>query len=315
MENSQPSPNSFTEIPVFFCKEMQANSGGFSPSASKPAKALASWQSLPISMQVLKPEPVTQVDFERAHEADFVKGILSCELPNGFRNYDVAVAQSLPWTNGAMLSAAKEAITNRQVAVAPVSGFHHAGYRRNGGFCTFNGLMVTAQALLSEGLIRRMGILDFDQHWGDGTQDIIDKLDLSGAVVHYSPTDEFSEASKAQAFLNAIPSIVRKFATCDVVLYQAGADPHIEDPLGGWLTTLELAQRDYLVFASAKALGIPVAWNLAGGYQTPIDLVLDIHDNTMRACHAVYVDSANKTSRLPRSWSRWGEPDWSTSDL
>ncbi len=261
-------------------------------------------------MRVVKPDLVKRADFERAHHPDFVDGILSCELPNGFRNYDSAVADSLPWTSGAMLSAAKEAIANRRIAVAPVSGFHHAGYRRNGGFCTFNGLMVTAQALLSKGLIHRVGILDFDQHWGDGTQDIIDRLELGETVIHYSPTEEFSEAAKAQAFLDAIPQIVQKFVDCDLVLYQAGADPHIDDPLGGWLTTPELAQRDHLVFACAKVLGIPVAWNLAGGYQTPIRLVLDIHDNTMRACHAVYVDAADKMGQLPRSWSRWGEPDW-----
>jgi hypothetical protein len=29
-------------------------------------------------------------------------------------------------------------------------------------------------------------------------------------------------------------------ADCDVILYQAGADPHIEDPLGGWLTWTKL---------------------------------------------------------------------------
>ena len=289
MNNSQRYLNSLNKIPVFFCEEMQANSRGFSPSASKPAKALASWLAIPVAIEVIKPEPVTEQDLARAHDPDFVKGVLSCELPNGFCNHDAGVAKSLPWTSGAMLSAAKEAITNRRVAVAPVSGFHHASYRRNGGFCTFNGLMVAAQALLSKGLASRVGILDFDQHWGDGTQDIIDQLKLGKAVVHYSPTDAFSEASKAQAFLAAIPKIVARFTTCDLILYQAGADPHVDDPLGGWLTTDELEQRDHLVFTSAKALGIPLAWNLAGGYQTPIRHVLDIHDNTMRACQAVYV--------------------------
>ena len=289
MKKSQLSFTGLNKIPVFFCKEMQANSGGFSPSASKPAKALASWLTLPVAIEVIKPEPVTELDLARAHDPDFVKGVLSCELPNGFRNHDTSVAKSLPWTSGAMLSAAMEAITNRQVAVAPVSGFHHAAYRRNGGFCTFNGLMITAQALFSRGLASRVGILDFDQHWGDGTQDIIDQLKLEKEVIHYSPSEDFSEVSKAQAFLTAIPQIVARFTTCDVILYQAGADPHIDDPLGGWLTTDELEQRDHLVFTSTKALGIPLAWNLAGGYQTPIRHVLDIHDNTMRACQAVYV--------------------------
>ena len=70
---------------------------------------------------------------------------------------------------------------------------------------------------------------------------------------------------------------------CDVILYQAGADPHVNDPLGGWLTTQQLHERDRLVFEAAAELGIPAAWNLAGGYQTPLNKVLTIHDNTMRA--------------------------------
>jgi hypothetical protein len=41
-----------------------------------------------------------------------------------------------------------------------------------------------------------------------------------------------------------------------------------------------------------KAFGIPVVWNLAGGYQVEKDgsipKVLEIHDNTMRECVRVY---------------------------
>ena len=54
---------------------------------------------------------------------------------------------------------------------------------------------------------------------------------------------------------------------CDLILYQAGADPHIDDPLGGWLTTKQLQQRDKRVFSASAEWKIPVAWNLAGGYQ------------------------------------------------
>jgi hypothetical protein len=41
----------------------------------------------------------------------------------------------------------------------------------------------------------------------------------------------------------------------DVVLYQAGADPHQNDPLGGWMTTTQLRERDALVFETARARG------------------------------------------------------------
>lgn len=78
-----------------------------------------------------------------------------------------------------------------------------------------------------------------------------------------------------------------------MVLYQAGADPHVNDPLGGWLTTEQLRERDGLVFSGLKALGIPVAWNLAGGYQLDaaggISPILEIHDNTLRECARVYL--------------------------
>ena len=73
------------------------------------------------------------------------------------------------------------------------------------------------------------------------------------------------------------------------MLYQAGADPHVDDPLGGWLTTAQLHERDRRVFAAARRIGLPVAWNLAGGYQSPLRKVLDIHDNTLRACAGVFL--------------------------
>jgi acetoin utilization deacetylase AcuC-like enzyme len=65
--------------------------------------------------------------------------------------------------------------------------------------------------------------------------------------------------------------------------YQAGADPHVDDPLGGFLDTQQLYDRDQRVFRAARAHRLPMVWNLAGGYQEPLRRVLDIHDNTARA--------------------------------
>jgi hypothetical protein len=62
----------------------------------------------------------------------------------------------------------------------------------------------------------------------------------------------------------------------------------VDDPLGGWLTTAQLRERDGCVFAGCKAQRLPIAWNLAGGYQTPERKVLDIHDNTMIECLAAF---------------------------
>lgn len=289
MNRKQPANPTATErpIPVFYSPAMVADSESFSPSAGKPALVVNSWQFLGLPLRFLAPQPLTAEQLGIAHDPDFVADILSCRRSNGFGNKSPAVADALPWTNGAMLSAAREALSNGLGAIAPCSGFHHAGYDRASGYCTFNGLMVTAASLLAEGRVNQVGILDFDAHWGNGTHDIIERLHLERRVVHYSPGGEFGRPALAETFLARIPKLLERFADCDLVLYQAGADPHIDDPLGGWLTTGQLYRRDRAVFDGLRRLGIPVAWNLAGGYQRDaagsIRPVLDIHDNTMLA--------------------------------
>lgn len=280
------------KLSIHYTDHMVAEAGSYSPSAAKPAQVMASWAKLGLPFQVVEPKPLTQAQFSLAHDPQMVSDILSCQINNGFSNRSSNVAESLPYTTGAMLSAAREALDNGYGAIAPCSGFHHAGYSSVGGFCTFNGLMVTAQVLLKEGRVKRIGILDFDQHWGDGTADIIDRLGLGDQVVHYSPCREYGRASRAEAFVADIPKLLQAFVGCDLVLYQAGADPHIDDPLGGWLTTLQLHNRDKKVFKTLRDLGIPVAWNLAGGYQRDksggIRPVLDIHDNTLKVFAEVW---------------------------
>lgn len=270
-------------LTVCYTPRMVADSQSFSPSAAKPAAVVASWRTLGVPLRFVEPAPLTEAELCLAHDPRFVREVLACQRDNGFGNRSAEVARSLPYTSGAMLAAAREAIANGAVAVAPCSGFHHARYAAAAGYCTFNGLVVAAQVLAREGSARRVGILDFDQHYGDGTDQIVRRLRLRH-VVHYSAGRHYRSPRQAEGFLEAIPGILAEFEGCDVILYQAGADPHLEDPLGGWLTTAQLARRDRIVFQTARAMGVPVAWNLAGGYQTPLRKVLDIHDNTLRAC-------------------------------
>jgi len=272
---------------ILYTDLMVADSESFSPSAHKPREVVKSWQALDLPLEIIAPDPVTVEQFALAHDRRFVEDVLACRKANGFGNRSAAVAASLPYTSGSMLAAAREAVRNGRVAVAPCSGFHHATYDTVQGFCTFNGLMVTACVLRLEAAVSRVGILDFDQHWGNGTDDILRRLGADW-IRHYSAGAGWDSPRQATRFLDAIPRLVESMADCDVILYQAGADPHVDDPLGGWLTTGQLRDRDRLVFENAARLSVPIAWNLAGGYQSPLRNVLDIHDNTMRECAAVF---------------------------
>lgn len=273
-------------LKVFYDERMVADAQSFSPSARKPAEVVASWRKRFPVLDVVAPAPVAAEDFFLAHDPAYVRGVLSLRFANGFGNRLAEVAAALSWTSGAMLAAARAALYDG-CAVAPVSGFHHACHAEGGGYCTFNGLIVAAQVLRRERAVRRVGILDFDQHYGNGTSQIIRELELDW-IEHYSAGAWWDKPTQAEAFLDAIPALLARFGGCDVLLYQAGADPHYRDPLGGWLTTAQLRDRDRRVFTGCRAMRLPVAWNLAGGYQTPLRKVLDIHDNTMLECLAAF---------------------------
>jgi len=281
-------------IPVFYSEKMVVNIASYSPSAGKPREVMASWRGLGVPLCVIEPTPISKDQFYLAHDPEYVDDILACRIANGFGNNSREIAATLPWTSGAMLSASREAIKNGCVAVAPVSGFHHAAYDYAGGYCSLNGLMVASTVLLHEGVVDRVGILDLDMHVGDGTQDILKQLRLKNLVQHYTAGAKWYKPTQAKRFLTLLPSIVEAFAGCDVLIAQLGADPHLDDPLGGWMTTEQLAERDKIVFESARRISLPVGWCLAGGYQTPLRRVLDIHDNTLRACAAAFSDQVER---------------------
>jgi acetoin utilization deacetylase AcuC-like enzyme len=271
-------------INVFYNEKMSADSKSYSPSAAKPKLAVESWlKKYPVNIKDFL--PATQSMLSLAHDADYVRGVLGCRIPNGFHNKSRLVAQSLPFTTGATVAAAIDAIETGGFSCAPTSGFHHAAWGNGSGFCTFNGLMVAALHVLDLGLVESVGILDCDQHYGNGTDNIIKTLGVDN-VAHYSAG---ASRHKASVFLENLPRLIEDmFKDCGVLLYQAGADPHINDPLGGWLTTEQLLERDTIVFETCRKIGLPCAWNLAGGYQVDsnggIPKVLEIHDNTMAAC-------------------------------
>ena len=271
-------------------EQSAANAGTYSPSAGKPALVVSDWLRRDLISQddALSFEPVTREQIKLAHDAAFVDRVLDLERSNGFGNRDAGVAASLPYTTGSLLAAARHALETGSHVCSPTSGFHHACYGSAGGFCTFNGLMVTALVLKAEDLVRKVAILDLDMHYGNGTDDIIDELGIDW-IVHRTQGQKFWSRKEvgrdAGRYFDWLRKAIEDCRQADLVIYQAGADPHINDPLGGLLTDQELAIRDHLVFESFK--GMPVAWNLAGGYQRDadggIEPVLKIHRGTVIA--------------------------------
>lgn len=268
---------------------------GYSPSAGKPALFVADTLKHFPQVEVVMSGKASFIDFYRAHSQSFIEGVLAGTSPNGFGNYSLAVAATLPYTSGSLLHAAEHAVLTKEHVCSPTSGFHHAGHDFAGGYCTFNGLMVAAATLYQAGMVKKVGILDCDAHAGNGTADIIKRKNLD-YIVHKSFGYSFCDPSDCTdgRFESWLERAIESMADVDLVLYQAGADPHVRDPLGGHLTTEQMKLRDRQVFQSFK--GKPLAFCLAGGYQRnaagSIEPVLALHRNTVQEC----IDAQQKES-------------------
>ncbi len=287
-------------IPVFYSEHMLAEADSFSPSAGKPRHVLAAWQISEFPISVHSITPASEADLCRTHDPAYVRGVLDGKVANGFGNNSLQVARSLPYTTGAMIAAARAALDGG-CGCAPVSGFHHAQYDSAGGYCTFNGLVITGAKLLAEASVRQVLILDCDMHYGDGTDDILERLGLTGSITNVTFGRWFHDPTDAEAYLQRLRETVAGLGAFDLILYQAGADVHVDDPLGGVLTTEQMIERDQIVFDAARASKTPIAWNLAGGYQKPLAKVIELHINTMQECIRVFCKDETQATEPVRS--------------
>ena len=283
-------------IPVFYRPEQScAAAVSYSPSAGKPKLVLSDWLARPAisqHIQVKSFAPASDDVLGGTHDPDYVQGVLSGRIANGFGTTSPDLAKSLRYTVGSVAAAATHVLSapigaGMRVAVSPTSGFHHAGYDFGGAFCTFNGLLAAAMHVHSLGLAKRILILDMDQHYGNGTADIIKRLGID-YVDHITASRSYRTAEQALACADLGANKSVRAGAYDLVIYQAGADIHIDDPLGGLLTSVQMIERDAAVFKACSAHGLPLVWNLAGGYnrdaQGTIAPVLELHRNTMIEC-------------------------------
>jgi acetoin utilization deacetylase AcuC-like enzyme len=239
------------------------------------------------------PTPLTVDQIAVAHDPRFVRSVMDGSRENGFGNRNPEINRSLLASNGSFLAAAEYAVQHGGVACSASQGFHHAHWDHCYGYCTFNGLMVAAVHLLERYAtdIERVMIVDGDGHYGDGTDDIIRQMNLGYYVRHITRADlghrRLVEAS-ATKWKSYFEDLIQDHKP-GIIMYQAGADAWDQDPYGvGYLSVKGLMRRDSGMFEAAKAAGIPLVWNLAGGYSDPMQKTIDIHLNTLSMSDRVY---------------------------
>ena len=129
---------------------------------------------------------------------------------------------------------------------------HHAESRKAMGFCIYNNVAIGAHYLLDKYKLKKVAIIDFDVHHGNGTQEIFyDNKQVLYISSHQYPfypgtgsekeTGNYNNilnvpldaGTSGNVFLNAYEPIFKKIIEFkpEFILLSSGFDAHINDPL------------------------------------------------------------------------------------
>ena len=184
-------------------------------------------------------------------------------------------------------------------------GTHHAYPDRGSGFYIFNDCAVAAQVLLDEGRVQQLMVIDLDVHQGDATAAIFASeprvftvsvhcqsnfpLRKQNSDIDLPLDDGLQDDDYLIAIGDLIPNLLDQVQP-DLVLYNAGVDPHRGDRLGKLcLSSMGLLNRDRLVLDACLRRSIPVATVIGGGYD-------DLEPLVQR--HALVFRAAKEQARL-----------------
>jgi acetoin utilization deacetylase AcuC-like enzyme len=266
-------------------------------------EALIARRLLPAAGGYLAPASARVAQAAAVHALDYVERVAGQRLTRE-EERRIGLPGSAAVARRAFLSAAGTLLAARLalehgLACNAAGGSHHAGPEGGAGFCVFNDVAIAAQALLDEGVVRRVLVVDCDVHQGDGTARIFaDRPEVMTLSLH---AERNYPARKARSHLDyPLPDRLQDRAYLevlddalaatepfrpDIVFYNAGVDPHGQDRLGRLaLTDAGLRARDARVLGWARARGLPVVGVLGGGY--------DPDPERLAARHAILFEDA-----------------------
>lgn len=185
------------------------------------------------------------------------------------------------------------------LACHTAGGTHHAFPRYGSGFCIFNDLAIAARTMQQLGRAKTVLIVDLDVHQGDGTAYIFqdDPTVFTFSMhceINFPGTKQQSDLDVPlpagmgdDAYLATLAQYLPDLLTQvkpDLVLYDAGVDPHHDDRLGKLaLTNQGLYRREMQVLSTCLSQGYPVACVIGGGYADDMAALVDRHAILHRA--------------------------------
>lgn len=244
------------------------------------------------NVALIEPEPAENEDVLRVHTSQHMNLIKELSFKGGGmlgpdtyiteRSFDIAMLSA-----GGLITALKQDEYKYAFALVRPPG-HHATSDEAMGFCIFNNIAICARYAVEKLGKKRIFILDFDVHHGNGTQDIFyNDPSVLFTSLHQYPlypgTGRIDEIGSEEGegytiniplppkitdnyYLKVLDEIVfpvlEEFDP-ELILVSSGYDSHYDDPLGDMCLS---SRAYYNISKRLKRLGIKTIFTLEGGY-------------------------------------------------
>lgn len=168
--------------------------------------------------ELISPDPASEEDILLVHSPVHLQ-----RVKNDSQVFPVALLSV-----GGAIKAAESGLAARPMFGVIRPPGHHASPEGYWGFCYFNNMAIAMQKMLITNKIDHGVVIDFDYHFGDGTDNTFNQ----NSQVHYY----WVRGHAREEFFDNIEAILTEMPDFDLLGVSAGFDRHIDD-WGGLLTT------------------------------------------------------------------------------
>jgi len=216
--------------------------------ASDPAAAAGRIRAVEMALKgkvtFVEPQPATEEDILRVHTSEHVQSVKREGV------YEIAALAA-----GGAIMAAEIGLIEPCFALIRPPG-HHASANSAWGFCYFNNMAIALEKLKRQGKIKKVFLLDFDLHYGDGNVNI---LGNKGYATILNPATQ-----NRNEYLKKVQEALSETGA-DMIAASAGFDNHEAD-WGGLLKTEDYTFMGRLMRETARRNHGGCFGILEGGY-------------------------------------------------